>query len=78
MIIHMILMFAICLALMLIGAGPDFDNPSFMFYVLGVVLLSPFLSVLIMSAMASFADWSDRRARAGRIARAKARKGEGA
>lgn len=74
MFLHMILMFAACLALLLIGAGPQFDNPYFMLYALSVLLASPFLSLAIVSAIAWVADWGDRRGRAKRRAAAAARR----
>lgn len=74
MFLQMIFMFAACLALLLIGVGLQFDVPHFLLYVLGVLVVSPFLAMAIVSAIAWVADWSDRRARAGRIAKAKARK----
>lgn len=74
MFLHMILMFAACLALLLIGVGPQFDNPYFMLYGLVVAVLSPFLSLAILSAIAWVADWGDRRGRAKRRAAAAARR----
>lgn len=74
MFLQMIMMFAVFLALLLIGVGLQFDFPYFRLYFAGVLVVSPFLSLAILSAIAWVADWSDRRARAGRIAKAKARK----
>ncbi|MGE6185021.1 hypothetical protein ACLHZ2_20015 [Aeromonas media] len=45
---------------------------------IAALVASPLLGFGLMVGMISFADWSERRARARRIARAKARKGEGA
>jgi len=42
------------------------------------LVASPFVGFGLMIGIASFADWTERRARARRIARCKARKGEGA
>lgn len=42
------------------------------------LVASPFVGAALMFGIASFADWTERRARARRIARCKARKGEGA
>lgn len=71
---QMIITFAAFLALLLIGVGLRFDFPYFLLYVLGVLLVSPFLAMAIVSAIAWVADWSERRARVGRIAKARARK----
>lgn len=74
MFLQMIFTFAALLALLLIGVGPQFDNPYFMLYGLVVAVLSPIFSLAIMSAIAWVADWGERRARSKRRAAAAARR----
>lgn len=72
--------FPLCVVLGLLGPLCAAHYLGFSITLWGFIVAlvaSPFVGFGLMIGIASFADWTERRARARRIARAKARKGEG-
>ena len=74
MVLHMIFAFCPVVFLLILAACYQLGGDISLLFALGALVVSPFLAMAIVSAIAWVADWSDRRARAGRIAKAKARK----
>lgn len=74
MVLHMIFSLSVIMFLGLLAAGYQFGFNIGMWFMLAALVVSPLLSAAIVLGIAQWADWSDRRARAKRIAKGKARK----
>jgi uncharacterized membrane protein YdjX (TVP38/TMEM64 family) len=74
MITQMVLTFSVIVFLALVAFGYQFGFHVGLLYTLGALAASPLLSFALVMTIAYLADWSDRRARARRIAKAAARR----
>ena len=74
MVLQMVLTFSVFMFIGLVAGAYHFGVDVGVWYTLGSLAVSPLLSFALMMAIVSFADWSDRRARARRLAKCRARK----
>lgn len=74
MIHQMVLTFSIFVFICLVAGGYHFGVDVGVWYTLASLVLSPLLSFALVMAIAFLADWSERRARAKRLAKCRARK----
>jgi len=74
MIQLMVLNFSILVFISLVAGGYHFGVDVGVWYTLGSLVVSPLLSFALVMAIAALADLSERRARARRLAKCRARK----
>lgn len=74
MVLHMIFAFCPVVFLLILAACYQLGGDISPLFALGALVVSPFLSGAVVLGIAYLADFGDQRARARRIAKAKARK----